>query len=179
MVIVMEREIESGGSSSTSGPSTPNGESGATKASGVEEHVSSAHARPGHGSKTEANGSPAGATAGGSKKREYTVKQMEVVTRVKRCKHHEYYEILAGQLSPYRYEAKLIQIQWRGHVPRTTSRRHTKSSHWRFIPIRTEHQEPTRHSKWSPRLSRSSPTPRCAHRSIPTHLSIRLNVEEG
>jgi DnaJ family protein B protein 12 len=63
------------------------------RASGVEEHVSSAHVRPGHGTAKAA----AGAEEKG-KKREYTVKQMEVVKRVKSCKAHEYYQILASEL---------------------------------------------------------------------------------
>ena len=91
MVTVIEREIESGGSSSTAAstsPPTPNGGgNGSTaKATGVEEHITSARARPGHADKQPEP----------SKKREYTAKQMEVVKRVKACKHHEYYEILAG-----------------------------------------------------------------------------------
>ncbi|KAK1922417.1 endoplasmic reticulum protein [Papiliotrema laurentii] len=90
MVTVIEREIESGGSSSTAAstsPPTPNGGgNGSTaKATGVEEHITSARARPGHADKQPEP----------SKKREYTAKQMEVVKRVKACKHHEYYEILA------------------------------------------------------------------------------------
>lgn len=90
MITIIEREVETGGSASTSGSTTPNGTSQA-KASGVEEHVTSAHSRPGHG------GGTASAGAEKPKKREYTVKQMEVVKRVKGCKHHEYYEILAGK----------------------------------------------------------------------------------
>ena len=89
MITILEREIESGGSGSSS---APNGSASTAKASGVEEHVTNAHARPGHTASTTASG--AGEKA---KKREYTPKQMEVVKRVKGCKHHEYYEILAGE----------------------------------------------------------------------------------
>lgn len=98
MVTIVEREIESGGSSSTAGtgtstpngPSTPNGAAGGSsaRASGVEEHITSAKSRPGH--HTDSGAGDKG------KKREYTAKQMEVVKRVKGCKGHQYYEILAG-----------------------------------------------------------------------------------
>lgn len=98
MVSIIEREIESGGSSSTSGAATPNGPTGPStstaKATGVEEHLTSAHSRPGHSTKPTSS-----ATEEKGKKREYTAKQMEVVKRVKSCKHHEYYEILAGKSS--------------------------------------------------------------------------------
>jgi DnaJ family protein B protein 12 len=79
----IEREIETGGSASTS-TSTPPPSSSSGRTSGVEEHVTSAStkSRTGEGDK-------------GKGKREYTTKQMEVVVRVKKCKHHEYYEILA------------------------------------------------------------------------------------
>lgn len=90
MITIIEREIETGGSAS--GSNMPNG-TGATagRASGVEEHVTSAHSRPGR----------AAGGGGGEKpkKREYTVQQMEVVKRVKGCKHHEYYEILSCEYS--------------------------------------------------------------------------------
>jgi len=94
LVTILEREISTGGSSS-SGPSE-NGsasnsrQNGAAKASGVEEHVTSAHARPGHGAAPPKEAAP--------KKREYTAKQLDVVKRVNSCRHHEYYEILAGAL---------------------------------------------------------------------------------
>ncbi|WVQ81601.1 hypothetical protein IAT38_003725 [Cryptococcus sp. DSM 104549] len=98
MITVVEREIEVGGSagaSSSAGSSAQNGgsASGSAKASGVEEHVTEAHSRPGHGAKPAASASSAGSEK--PKKREYTAKQMEVVKRVKGCKHHEYYEILS------------------------------------------------------------------------------------
>ena len=99
MITIVEKEIsisesKSGSSpeaSTSNGPGTPNGgpstpstpNGTSARASGVEEHLSSAHARRHHPEET-------------GKKREYTVKQMEVVTRVKKCKHHEYYEILSG-----------------------------------------------------------------------------------
>jgi DnaJ family protein B protein 12 len=122
MVQIIETEISvsssgSGGGSSTStangsGSSTPNGNAeagpssagtaggGKAKASGVEEHISgSARHRPGH-SATAAAGSGGGAAGGSAKaegkKREYTVKQMEVVKRIKSCQGHQYYEILSG-----------------------------------------------------------------------------------
>lgn len=94
MITIIEREIESGGSASgsgaSSGTSTANGNTPSSKgkASGIEEHVTSAYSR--HGTKTEADD-------GKSKKREYTTKQLEVVKRVKACKHHQYYEILSGE----------------------------------------------------------------------------------
>jgi DnaJ family protein B protein 12 len=120
LVTIIEREItvSSSTSTSTSGSSspapTPNEEAGPSgagsrsraTASGVEEHMTSAHARPGHAPKSGATaagaGGGSGAAAAGSgsdkgKKREYTVKQMEVVKRVKTCQHHQYYEILAGE----------------------------------------------------------------------------------
>lgn len=95
MVTIIEREItvsENGsGSTSVSGTSTPQ-----AKASGVEEHVTSAHQRPGH--KTASSSSAnAEASGSGTKKREYTTKQIEVVKRVKSCQHHEYYQILARE----------------------------------------------------------------------------------
>ena len=95
MITIIQREIDSGGSSSSPPPDHPSSSStdgGTARATGVEEHVTSAHSRPGHRSdaskKQTADERP--------KKRDYSAKQMEVVTRVKRCKHHEYYEILAG-----------------------------------------------------------------------------------
>lgn len=117
LVTIIEREItvSSSTSTSTSGSSspapTPNEEAGPSgagsrsraTASGVEEHMTSAHARPGHapksGSTAAGAGGGSGAAAGSDKgkKREYTVKQMEVVKRVKTCQHHQYYEILAGE----------------------------------------------------------------------------------
>ncbi|WVR09205.1 hypothetical protein IAU60_006267 [Kwoniella sp. DSM 27419] len=114
LVVVIEREIESGGSSSTStggaspapsapasGAGTPNGASaGKAKATGVEEHVTSAHSRPGHGAKPAAASTSSTSTATPApKKREYTAKQLEVVKRVKACKQHAYYEILAVEKS--------------------------------------------------------------------------------
>ncbi|WVW79090.1 hypothetical protein I302_101054 [Kwoniella bestiolae CBS 10118] len=101
MVIAIEREIESGGSGSgtstpTPGSSTPNGDAGSkAKASGVEEHLTSAHSRPGHGTKSTTSATNKESAGAGGSKKSYTAKQMEVVKRVKGCKHHEYYEILA------------------------------------------------------------------------------------
>jgi DnaJ family protein B protein 12 len=95
MITIIEREIETGGSSSSSGSNANAGSNGTNtgaRASGVEEHVTSAHARPGHGSaKVKVDEKEKEKP----KKREYTTKQMEVVMRVKKCKHHEYYDILA------------------------------------------------------------------------------------
>ncbi|TYJ55212.1 hypothetical protein B9479_004146 [Cryptococcus floricola] len=89
MVTIIERDIKI----ADAGSSAPAGSAGESKgkASGVEEHVTEAHARPGHG-KAQAAGA-------GEKKREYTPKQIEVVKRVKACKHHEYYEILSVEKS--------------------------------------------------------------------------------
>jgi len=101
MVTIVEREISTsstnGSTAASSGDSTPQTKA---KASGVEEHVTSAHQRPGH--KTAASGANAEASGSGSKKREYTAKQMEVVKRVKSCQHHEYYKILAGKSTEFR-----------------------------------------------------------------------------
>lgn len=99
MVTIVEREISTSSqngsapsaSASASGTSTP----AQGKASGVEEHVTSAHQRPGK----SASAGNAEASGSGTKKREYTPKQAEVVKRVKSCQHHEYYKILAGQWS--------------------------------------------------------------------------------
>ncbi|WRT68872.1 uncharacterized protein IL334_005853 [Kwoniella shivajii] len=107
MIIAIQREIESGGSSSSSsssnsqststpkpnGTTTTNGETKG-KASGVEEHVTSAHTRPGHGTGSSTKSDPTAAP-----KKSYTAKQMEVVKRVKGCKQHEYYEILSVEKS--------------------------------------------------------------------------------
>lgn len=110
LVTIIQREIivsaTKADSESSAGPSTPtpNGSAstpnGAAKASGVEEHASAAgvHRRPGHEAAGASGPSRAGAAATGEKpkeKREYTAKQMEVVKRVKMCKHHQYYEILS------------------------------------------------------------------------------------
>ena len=90
MITIIQREIDTGGSASASESKTPNGAGDSpARASGVEEHVTSAHHRPGHGTAAGAGDKP--------KKREFTPKQIEVVKRVKGCKHHEYYEILAGK----------------------------------------------------------------------------------
>ena len=121
---IIEREISTGGSSSSSEangnghdvPFPPGYADSSAKASGVEEHMSSAHHRAAaKGDSGSASAGPSkGASAGPSKatsngdaapkKREYTAKQMEVVVRVKKCKHHEYYEILAGACDSVRKE---------------------------------------------------------------------------
>ena len=106
MVVIIEREIATGGSSSSSPTSQPAGASAGggssangARASGVEEHMTSAKSRPGHAGSAASGSAPkAAATEEKAKKREYTPKQMEVVKRVKACKHHDYYEILAGEL---------------------------------------------------------------------------------
>lgn len=93
MITIIEREIETGGSASGSASQNGGAETEG-KATGVEEHVTSARPRPGHGASAGVNGTASGEKP---KKREYTVKQMEVVKRVKGCKHHDYYEILSGE----------------------------------------------------------------------------------
>jgi DnaJ family protein B protein 12 len=110
MVSILQREIavSEQAEASGSGAATPDasaGSSSSTKASGVEEHLSSAKQRPGHTKPAAPAGGSAGTSAAAaaaaaekSKKREYTPKQMEVVKRVKGCKHHEYYEILSSEL---------------------------------------------------------------------------------
>ncbi|WWC64215.1 uncharacterized protein I303_106823 [Kwoniella dejecticola CBS 10117] len=111
MVIAIEREIESGGSSSTppsTGTSTPQAQANGTstppsqgKTSGVEEHITSAHSRPGHSSSTTTTKKPETTShpGAGTTKKSYTAKQLEVVKRVKSCKHHQYYEILSVEKS--------------------------------------------------------------------------------
>jgi DnaJ family protein B protein 12 len=103
MVTIIERDISKSGSAENESPPTSASASASgastsrAKATGVEEHVTSAHQRPGHKtSSTNANAEASGSGAG-TKKREYTTKQIEVVKRVKSCKHHEYYQILAGE----------------------------------------------------------------------------------
>lgn len=93
MVQIIEEEMSS--YSSSNGPpesekssASPNAGGSTAKASGVEEHVTSARHR--HTEKKEEKK---------EEKRQYTAKQMEVVTRVKRCGHTAYYSILAGELS--------------------------------------------------------------------------------
>lgn len=110
MVVVIEREISVGGEASAAGgaggssssppatPSTPNGSSSA-RATGVEEHVTSAHRRHPEKKDDASSSKPAPAADSKGKKREYTVKQLEVVTRIKKCREYEYYEILAGAWS--------------------------------------------------------------------------------
>jgi len=71
------------------GGSVPEGKS--ARASGVEEHVTSAQ----HRHKKPETKSDSGAST--PPKREYTAKQLEVVTRIKKCREYEYYEILAGE----------------------------------------------------------------------------------
>ncbi|WWC91402.1 uncharacterized protein L201_006346 [Kwoniella dendrophila CBS 6074] len=118
LVIEIQREIESGGSSSTpastnnssstsTGTSTPTATAGLdnnnngkakTTATGVEEHITSAHSRPGHSSSTKKDPNT-GTSTGTAPKKSYTAKQIEVVKRVKSCKHHQYYEILSVEKS--------------------------------------------------------------------------------
>lgn len=113
LVSIVTREIAVGGTSSQ-----PEASSSKAKASGVEEHVTSAQQRPGHTAESSA-----------PKKREYTAKQIEVVKRVKGCKAHEYYEILActsgsisadGSGTKMRRERRQEGVQKAG--PRFTSR---------------------------------------------------------
>ncbi|BEJ13726.1 hypothetical protein CspHIS471_0309000 [Cutaneotrichosporon sp. HIS471] len=92
MVLLIQQDISVSGTASgtdsaseaksppTSGATTPTPQA---KSSGVEEHVTTARQR---------------ATASSAEKKpevKYTVKQIEVVARVKRCRHYAYYEILA------------------------------------------------------------------------------------
>lgn len=89
MIQIIEEEMSSYTSTSSNGPAESEKKSagGSTaKASGVEEHVTSARHR--HTEKKEEKK---------EEKRQYTAKQMEVVTRVKRCGHTAYYSILAGE----------------------------------------------------------------------------------
>lgn len=99
MITIIERDIKTSGSSGENG-SAPTSAAGTStpraKASGVEEHVTSAHQRPGHKT-TPASANAEASGSGAGKKREYTTKQIEIVKRVKSCKHHEYYQILAGE----------------------------------------------------------------------------------
>lgn len=83
----------------------------------MEEHVTSAHHR-----------STAGAGGSGGekpKKREFTAKQMEIVKRVKTCKHHEYYAILSGELPDFCMGVKVgssltdVGFQWKRRARRT------------------------------------------------------------
>jgi DnaJ family protein B protein 12 len=103
MVLLVQEEMASfsssaGGQSTdsearsppTSGAATPTTQG---KASGVEEHVTSAQRR------TAASTSKPAETKEGGEKKAYTAKQIEVVARVKRCRHHAYYEILAVEKS--------------------------------------------------------------------------------
>lgn len=131
MVTIIERDIIKSGSSgenesasasaSASGTSTPR-----AKASGVEEHVTSAHQRPGHKTTPASSNAEASGSGAGSKKREYTTKQIEVVKRVKSCKHHEYYQILSGESSSACTVGLSLMVQWRRAVQRTMSRRPTR-----------------------------------------------------
>lgn len=84
LVQIVEEEMTSYSTSSTATP--PAEKSSSAKASGVEEHVTSARQR--HPDK-KVEKEP--------EERTYTAKQMEVVTRVKRCGHTAYYDILAGE----------------------------------------------------------------------------------
>lgn len=127
MVSILQKEILVNGSSGSkesegSGTSTPNATAGSSsagkgKASGVEEHVSEAKQRSGH----TASASASTSNAEGSKKREYTPKQMEVVKRVKACKHHAYYEILSCESPPVYeiYGLVTLTFQWKRHAKRT------------------------------------------------------------
>ncbi|CAK9786787.1 DnaJ-domain-containing protein [Cutaneotrichosporon oleaginosum] len=78
----------------TSGAATP---TPSAKASGVEEHVTSARQRGAAGAAEKKKAAADKATE--KPKAQYTAKQLEVVTRVKRCRHHAYYEILAVEKS--------------------------------------------------------------------------------
>ena len=91
MVQIIEEEMSTYSSSSNGPADSEKSAAGAAggskaKATGVEEHVTSARHR--HTEKKEEKK---------EEKRQYTAKQMEVVTRVKRCGHTAYYSILAGE----------------------------------------------------------------------------------
>lgn len=93
MISIVETEIEAAGagaSSSSGGASTPAAEKSSARSTGVEEHITSARDRK-KAAPAEKETPPAPAS-----KKSYTAKHVEVVTRVKRCRHHEYYEILSS-----------------------------------------------------------------------------------
>lgn len=86
MISVVQTEIEAAGEgASSSSGSTPT----TAKSTGVEEHITSARDR---------KRAPAAEKEkeNVSEKKTYTAKHVEVVKRVKRCRHHEYYEILSS-----------------------------------------------------------------------------------
>lgn len=92
MVSLIERDIASGaGADAGAGPSASAGTSGGTRASGVEEHITHAQQRKRPSAPSPAAEKPA------EKKRQYTTKQLEVVARIRKCRDHEYYEILASE----------------------------------------------------------------------------------
>ena len=146
MITILEREIEvvgsgSGSSSTENGNGNANGEG---RASGVEEHVTNAHHRPGHASTST------GSAQEKPKKREYTVQQLEVVKRVKGCKHYQYYEILSGKWEVSK------KVWLKGLVEKTCTDGDVKKAykkvctacgeetglkgrswHWRYIQIRS------------------------------------------
>lgn len=106
MVMIVQEEITLAGTGESSSASASNGDarspptSGTTtpagrpaaRATGVEEHVTSARQRH-----------PAAAAgkekAEAKEERQYTAKQLEVVARVKKCRHYAFYEILAVEKS--------------------------------------------------------------------------------
>lgn len=105
---LIESEIESSSSSSSSGPSGDSTASssqptGSSFTSSTETHpsASGARQRPGHSSSastSQANGSAKASSSSGAgeqKKREYTPEQAAVVKRIRSCKVTEYYEILS------------------------------------------------------------------------------------
>lgn len=94
MVQIIEEEMASYSTTSTTtqsssidSPTEKPGGSSTAKASGVEEHVTSARHRHTEPTKKEK----------AKEEKKYTAKQMEVVTRVKRCGHTAYYQILSGE----------------------------------------------------------------------------------
>lgn len=89
MVRIIEEEM----TSYSEKPAAPaaSGSSSSAKASGVEEHVTSARQRHPAAEKREEK------TEKKQEKRQYTAKQIEVVTRVKRCGHTAYYQILSSE----------------------------------------------------------------------------------
>jgi DnaJ family protein B protein 12 len=93
LVKQIDRELASGASGETSSAGSES-MPGASRASGVEEHLTSAqqrHKKPAPAAASEKDKEKEAPKA----KREYTVKQLEVVKRIRKCRDHQYYEILA------------------------------------------------------------------------------------
>lgn len=91
MISIVSTEIEAAGegagTSSTGGATTPTAGESTAKATGVEEHITTARDRKRQPASEKEKPAP----------KAFTAKHIEVVTRVKRCRHHEYYEILSSR----------------------------------------------------------------------------------